>query len=115
LKKAKTSKNLLTILSAIIGVVFAFITGATYCFNMLTFKYETNQKSTTAYLGNQQFVIINDTIDCPVAFGEGTHNFEIAMQYSMSYDFDVRLKYSLKWSIDVLRDIMKRYPLDVML
>ncbi len=98
MKKAKTKRNYISILSAILGVVFAFITGVTYCFNLLTFNYGTNQNSTSAYLGNQQYVMINDTIDCPVAFGDGSHNIEIAMQYAMSYDFDVRLKYSLSWS-----------------
>ncbi len=98
MRKAKTKRNLISILSAALGVVFAFITGMTYCFNLLEFRYSTNPNSTSAYLGNQQYVMINDTIDCPVAFGEGTHNFEIAMQYAISYDFDVRLRYSMQWS-----------------
>jgi len=97
LKKAKTRKNIFSILSAVLGVVFALITGATYCASSINVFYITNQNNVDAYLGNNEYVMINDTQNNPIYYGEGTHNFEIAMQYSVSYDFDVRLKYNLKW------------------
>ena len=98
MKKAKTRKNIFSILSVVLGVVFALITGVTYCVTTLTLAYNTNPSSASAYLGNQQYVMINDTTNQPISYGEGVHNFEIAMQYSMSYNFDVRLKYQLQWS-----------------
>ena len=104
MKRAKTKRNLFSIFSAIIGVVFALITGVTYCVSSLTLNYGSNPNSTSAYLGNQQYVMINDTINSPIAYGEGTHNFEIAMRYSISYDFDVRLNYSLEWSNGAVAD-----------
>ena len=81
--KAKTKKNLIAILSAFLGVVFAFITGVTYCVMSLNLQYGMNEKSTSAYLINQQFQIINDTIKNPIAYGEGTHNFEIAFKFPL--------------------------------
>ena len=98
MKKAKTKKNLISILIAILGVVFAFITGVTYCISTFTLKYGMHPNSTSAYMANQQYHLINDTVDQPVIFGEGSRNFEIALQYSMPYDFDVRLEYTLTWS-----------------
>jgi len=98
LKKAKTNKKFFTIFSAILGVVFAFLTGFTYCATSLELFYGSESNSTAAYIGNQQYHLINDTIKSPVLFGEGAHNFEIALQYSYAYDFDVRLTYSLSWS-----------------
>lgn len=95
--KAKTKKNIFAILSAILGAVFAFITGVTYCVMSLNLQYGTKENSTTAYLGNQQFLIINDTLNNPVVYGEGTHNFEIALQYAIDYNFDVRFEYNVQW------------------
>lgn len=98
MKRAKTNKSFITIFSAILGVVFAFITGFTYCATSLNLIYGTKDNSTSAYMGNQQFHLVNDTVNNPVMFGEGSHNFEIALQYSFDYDFDLRVQYSLSWS-----------------
>ena len=98
MKKARTRKNIFTILNAIIGVVFAFAIGITYCATSLTWIYSSNPNSTSAYLGNQQYYIVNDTLENPVVFSEGSHNFEIALQYAFDYNFDVRLTYSMAWS-----------------
>lgn len=96
--KAKTTKNLVAILSAILGVVFAFITGVTYAASSISLDYGLSDKSTDAYVANQQLQVINDTSLNPIAFGEGAHNFEISIQYSFAYDFDVRARYSMSWS-----------------
>ena len=98
MKKAKTTKKIYAIFSAILGVVFAFIMGATYCATSLNLMYISKDVSTSAYLGNQQIHLINDTEKNPISFGEGSHNFEIALQYSVDYDFDVRIQYALSWS-----------------
>lgn len=100
MKRAKTNKKIFTIFSAILGVVFAFLTGVTYCASSLNLRYETHPKQTSAYMGNQQYYVINDTASTlsPVVFGPGAHNFEIAIQYSFAYDFDLRVKYSMLWS-----------------
>lgn len=98
MKKAKTRKNIFSILSAFLGVVFAFITGVTFCVTELNLTYGKNPKSTTAYMDNQQYHIINDTLDQQIVFGEGSRNFDIAIQYSIPFNFDVRFKYSLVWS-----------------
>lgn len=98
IKKAKTKKNIFAILSAVLGAVFAFIMGVTYCASPLFLYYRSDPGSTTTYAGNQQYHIINDTLSKPVPFGQGAHNFEIALQYAFDYDFDVRFEYSLSWS-----------------
>lgn len=96
--KAKTKKNLIVILNAILGVVFAFTIGFTYAFQSVTLKYGTNPKSTAAYMANQQVEVVNDTILNPIPFGIGDNNHEISVQYSVGYDFDIRLEYSFTWS-----------------
>ena len=63
MKRAKTRKNLISILLATLGVVFAFITGFTYCISSLTLEYGTHPNSTSAYMANQQYHVINDTVD----------------------------------------------------
>ena len=88
----------MTIFSAIIGVVFAFIMGVTYCASSISMQYGMAEKSTSAYIANQQIQVINDTQFNPIAFGEGAHNFEISLQYSFPYGFDLRARYSLSWS-----------------
>lgn len=98
MKKAKTTNKIFTILSAIVGVVFAFIIGVTYCATSLPLEFGFSDKSTAAYMGHQDFNIINDTLSKPVVFGEGAHNFEIAFQYAFDYDIDVAFRYSLSWS-----------------
>ena len=101
MKKAKTNNKILAILSAILGAVFALIIGVTYCASSLTLIYSSNPQSTTAYLGNQQYHITNDTLLKPVTFGEGAKNFEIALHYAFDYDFDVRLSFNMQWSTGV--------------
>ena len=96
--KTKTKKKILTIFSAILGAVFALLTGITYCASSLSLSYGMNGLSTSAYIGNQQFQIINDTTNNPIPYGIGVHNFEVALQYSVSYDFDISVKYALSWS-----------------
>ncbi len=98
MKKAKTNKKIFTIFSAVLGVVFAFLTGFTYCATSLNLSFGQVPNSTAAYLANQEYRIINDTTNNPVLFSEGAHNFEVALQYSFDYSFDVRLKYSLSWT-----------------
>ncbi len=98
MKKAKTRKNILSILSAVLGAVFALITGITYCITNTNFVFGKNANSTSAFMSNQQYHIINDTTNNPIIFGEGARNIEIALQYSMPYDFDVRFDYTLTWS-----------------
>lgn len=99
MKTAKTNKNLMKILSAIISVVFAFLVGVTYCVTSLdNLKYGANPKTAQIYFANQQLHIINDTIENPILYGCNTNSFEVAIQYSIDYDFDLRLKYSLTYS-----------------
>ncbi len=98
MKKAKTNNKIISILCAILSAVFALSMGLTYCVSSLSLEYGKSPDSISAYLGNQQYHLINDTATKPVSFGEGTHNFEIAIQYAIDYDFDVRVKYSLSWT-----------------
>ena len=97
MKTAKTNKKLISILCAIFSVVFAFIIGTTFASSSFTFDYGTNNKSTTAYMANNQHTLINDTTLYPVSFGKGSHNFEIALKYAIDYEFDFRIDYSLQW------------------
>lgn len=98
MKKAKTNKNILKIFCVIFSAVFALVTGFTFAAKSITLNYGINPSSTSAYLGNQQYHIVNDTINNPIPFGDGIHNFEIALQYAIEYDFDVRFTYVLKWN-----------------
>ncbi len=98
MKKAKTKNKIFSILCAVLGAVFAFTVGLTYCVSSISLVYGDNPNFISAFLGNQQYHLINDTTTKPVAFGEGTHKFEIALQYAIDYDFDVRVKYSMNWS-----------------
>ncbi len=97
MKTAKTNKKLISILCAICSVVFAFIIGTTFASTSFTFNYGTDNKSTTAYMANNQHTLINDTTLYPVSFGKGSHNFEIALKYAIDYEFDFRIDYSLQW------------------
>ena len=103
IKRAKTKRNLISILSALLGVVFAFSIAVTYAASALQLRYDQAPHSTSAYLGNQQYHLINDTTTNPIPFGEGTHNFEVALDYAIDYNFDVCLEYELIWSND--RDV----------
>lgn len=104
MKQTKTKVNIISVLGALTSVVFALILGFTFCASSINYQFGNNPSSTSAYLANQQYHIINDTLDNPVVFGEGTHNFEIAMQYSMPYDFDVCFQYSLSWSNNIYNE-----------
>ncbi len=97
-KKAKTKRNLISILCACLSAVFAFTIGLTYAAKSLQLTYDEAPQVTSAYLGNQEYHLINDTIINPIPFGEGTHNFEIALEYAIDYNFDVRFDYKLVWS-----------------
>ena len=99
MRKAKTNK-LIIILSALLGVVFAFSVGYTFAAALMKFEYTSNPKSTQAYLGNNQMVLINSTKTNPIPFGANANNVEIAIEYSLSTleDFDFRIEYSLSWS-----------------
>ena len=95
--KAKTKFSLITVLNAILCVVFAFIAGITYCAGGVT-RIESNLNSTMAYASNNKYKVLNSTIDNPVMFGETTNNVKIAVDYSLYYDFDIRVSYSLSWT-----------------
>ena len=95
--KAKTTKKIIPILSAIISVVFAFIIGVTYCSSVMKLIYGTNLKSTKAYLANQQYVVINDLEQSPIVYNPGVHAVNISLQYAIDYDFDLRVRYSVQW------------------
>lgn len=95
--KAKTTKKIIPILSAIISVVFAFIIGVTYCSSIINLKYGTNIKSTEAYLANQQYVVVNDLEQSPILYNPGVYPVNISLQYAIDYDFDLRVKYSIDW------------------
>ncbi len=96
--RAKTKTKLAYSLLAILGVVFAFIIGVTYCASAFLLNVGSNGYSTSTFVAKQQYAIINDTKTSPIPFGSGAHNYEVAIQYSYSYDIDVRIKYSLSWS-----------------
>ncbi len=96
--KAKTSKKLFAILSAVISAVFAIIIGATYCATALNLFFKSNPNTTAVYATNNQYHVNNDTLINPVLFGSGSHNFEVSFEYDVPYNFDLRLKYSLEWT-----------------
>lgn len=96
--KAKTSKKIFAILSAVISAVFAIIIGGTYCATSLNLRYKTNPNTTTVYAMNNHYHVNNDTLINPVLFGSGSHNFEISFEYDVPYNFDLRLEYTMQWS-----------------
>ena len=98
MKLAKTRTNLTYSLLAILGVVFAFIIGVTYCASAFVLNVGSNGYSTSAFMAKQQYAVINDSETTPIPFGTGSHNYEVAIQYSYSYDIDIRIKYSLSWT-----------------
>lgn len=95
--KAKITKKIVPILSAIISVIFAFIIGVTYCSSVINLRYGTNLKSTQAYLANQQYVVVNDLEQSPILYNPGVYPVNISLQYAIDYDFDLRVKYSIDW------------------
>lgn len=104
MKTAKKHNKIFAIICTIVSAIFAIYVGVTYCAETLTLQYGTNPNSTSAYLANQQYHLVNDTINNPIVYGEGVHNFEIALEYAMPYDFDVKITYSFTCSDDNLKD-----------
>lgn len=98
MKRAKTKKRLITILSLILGLVFALSVGYTFAVEVFNLEVGSYHYSTTTYAANQQYTVINDTLTNPIPFGTGAHNYEVAIQYSYDYDFDIRIRYSLSWT-----------------
>lgn len=96
--KAKTKRNWIFNLLAILGVVFAFSVGSTYAAVAFSLDVGSEIYSTASYLAKQEYAVINDTTSTPIAFGLGSRESEVSIQYSYSYDFDIRIKYSLSWS-----------------
>jgi len=96
--KAKTKTKYIMVLNAILGVVFAFIMGVTYCVSTISRNESTHPTYTSAYLANKNnYKIINSTTTAPIVFGQGSHNVKLALDYVLDYDFDVRVEYSLSW------------------
>ncbi|MBR6779351.1 MAG: hypothetical protein IKM43_04355 [Clostridia bacterium] len=100
--KAKTNTRLITILNTFLGVVFAIIMGVTYCTVAFTKSENTNYNSTASYLAPQSWKVINGTTESPIPFGQGAHNTEVSIEYSIPYSFDIRVKYSLTWNSTTL-------------
>jgi len=94
--KAKT-RFLTLIVCALLGVVFAFTVGHSLAVLGSTINVTSNPKQ-IHQIANQNHSMINDTIEAPIPFGEGTRLTEIALRYSYGYDIDVRFEYSLSWT-----------------
>ncbi len=96
--RAKIKTRILYILAAILGGIFAFSVGQVYSAFSVGLSYGSNPASTTTYTARQGYAIINDTIDNPIPFSVGAHNYSVGLELSYSYDIDIRVKYSLEWS-----------------
>ena len=94
--KAK-HRNLIEFLCVLLGAVFAFSVGLTFALPSLKINASSTPLSTTAYMGNQEYVVVNDSETAPIIFGVGTKLTDVSLKYSICYDFDVRIKYSLEW------------------
>ena len=97
MQKSKTRKNLIVLICALLSTVFAFSMGLTFSSITMILNYSTNINSVKAHLGNNQYVVNNDTTLSPVAYSVGIHSTEISLQYAIDYEFDLRVKYSLNW------------------
>lgn len=104
MKRAKTKKYLIIILNLLLGLVFALSIGYTFAMEILNSEYGNDSYSTTTYATNQQYAIVNDTIDNPILFSQGFHNQEVKIKYSFGYNFDIRIKYSLEWTGGINND-----------
>lgn len=94
--KKKNKSNLIKILCVLLGAVFALSTS--YVFAAFSWSHSHNSGySTGAYLPNQSYQIINDTLPNGVPFGAGAKEYEVALQYSYDYSFYFYLEYSLVW------------------
>lgn len=78
------------------GAVFALTTSVVYA----AFSWSRSHNSgyaTGAYLPNQSYQIINDTLPNGVPYGAGAKSYEVALQYSYDYDFNFYVEYQLVW------------------
>lgn len=97
MQKPKTKRIFFVFICALLSTVFAFTIGHTFAAIDLLFNYGTDLKSPKAYMGNNQYVLNNDTELAPVAYSVGSHATEISLQYAIDYEFDLRVRYSLDW------------------
>lgn len=94
--KAKT-KITTSVLSILLGAVFAFVVGVTFALD--SFRYDfSNGDSVSAYLANKNVVVVNDTTNNPIPYGTSGKNTNLSLLCSVDFDFDVRIKYHLAWS-----------------
>ena len=95
--KNKNKSNLIKIICVIIGAVFAFTTSIVY--GAFSWKREHNSGyATGAFLPNQTYQIINDTLPNGILYSDGVKEYEVALQYSYDYAFNFYVEYELKWS-----------------
>lgn len=95
--KNKNKSNLIKIICVIIGAVFAFTTSIVY--GAFSWKREHNSGyATGAFLPNQTYQIINDTLPNGILYSDGVKEYEVALQYSYDYSFKFYVEYELKWS-----------------
>lgn len=95
--KNKNKSNLIKIICVIIGAVFAFTTSIVY--GAFSWKREHNSGyATGAFLPNQTYQIINDTLPNGILYSDGVKEYEVALQYSYDYAFSFYVEYELKWS-----------------
>ena len=95
--KSKNKRNLIKILCVLLGAVFAFTTSIVYG----AFSWQRSHNSgysTGSFLPNQSYQIINDSLPNGIPYGDGTKEYEIALQYSYDYAFDFYLEYTMSWS-----------------
>lgn len=97
-KIVKTNKsNLIKIICVLLGAVFAFTTGVVYASFSWTKKFDSGY-ATGAYLPNQSYQIINDTLPNGIPYNAGVNDHEVALQYSYGYDFEFYVEYALQWT-----------------
>lgn len=95
--KNKNKSNLIKIICVIIGAVFAFTTSIVY--GAFSWRREHNSGyATGAFLPNQTYQIINDTLPNGILYSDGVKEYEVALQYSYDYAFNFYVEYELKWS-----------------
>ena len=95
--KNKNKSNLIKIICVMIGAVFAFTTSIVY--GAFSWKREHNSGyATGAFLPNQTYQIINDTLPNGILYSDGAKEYEVALQYSYDYAFNFYVEYELKWS-----------------
>ena len=98
-KIVKNNKsNLIKIICVLIGAVFAFTTGFVYASFAGWKKSFDSGYATGAYLPNQSYQIINDTMPNGIPYNAGVNDQEVALQYSYAYNFEFYVEYALEWS-----------------